>query len=231
MGFAWDSPPRVIGHRGAPHDAVENTLASFEAARAAGARAVELDARLSADGFVVVHHDVELGRVVPGEGRIEDLPVALLRARGVPLLAEVLALPLLVNVEIKADAENAQRLPARVLDVVRATGALERVLVTSFDHALADEYARLSDRPAGAIFPYAPEEADLMPRLPFVALAEDAAIPETLDALAALGRKTLVWTVNEERSAARLLAEGASGIITDRPGPLARFLGEGAPAT
>src|SRR5438067_6311483 len=41
--FAWDDPPRVIAHRGAPREATENTIASFLAAVRAGARAVELD--------------------------------------------------------------------------------------------------------------------------------------------------------------------------------------------
>ena len=232
MSFAWERPPRVIGHRGAPREAAENTLASFEACARAGVRAVELDARLSADGLVVVHHDAQLGRVIRGSERAEDLPAEELRARGVPLLADVLALGLLVNVEIKADAENAAELPARALDVVRRAGAIERALVTSFDPELADEYARLADRPAGAIAPYPPDADELAswPRLRFIALAEDAALPEAIATCRAAEREVLVWTVNDEASARALLAAGAAGVITDRPGPLARALAAGASA-
>src|SRR5687767_13537920 len=129
MSFHWDEPPRVIGHRGAPREAPENTLASFHACARAGVRAAELDARLAVDGRVVVHHDPELGRIVPGEGLIEEMTSDALRAKGVALLEDVLALELLLNVELKADASNAAALPTRTLEIVRRAGALDRVLV------------------------------------------------------------------------------------------------------
>ena len=218
--------PRVIGHRGAPREATENTLASFEAARRAGVRAVELDARLAADGIVVVHHDAELGRVIAGEGRIEALAAPALVEKGIPLLSAVLALPLLVNVEIKSDADNARELPRRVLDAARRADAVERVLVTSFDHELADEYARLSGDPAGMIVPFPPdEELASFPRLRYVALGVDAALPETIDACRRAERRVMVWTVNDEPTARAVLAMGAHAVITDRPGAFVRALG------
>lgn len=224
MAFGWDPPPRVIGHRGSPREATENTIASFEACLRAGVAAIELDARMSVDGEIVVHHDAELGRAIAGSGRIEDLPAAALVAKGIPRLADVLALDLLVNVEIKGDADNASSMPASVLEVVRRAGALDRVLVSSFDHALADDYARRAERPAGMIVPYAPDEVDLeaWPRLTFLMLAADAAIPVVLASANRLGRRVVVWTVNDEPSAKQLLMDGAAGIITDRPGPLSR---------
>lgn len=224
---SWDPAPRVIGHRGSPREATENTLASFEAAaRVVGA--VELDARLSADDVVVVHHDAELGRVLEGEGAIESLASDTLRARGVPLLSEVLALPLAVDLELKADAANAGALPRLALEAVRHAGAQERVLASSFDWELADAYARLSGQPAGAIAPFAPsvDELESFPRLRFVMLSEDAALPEVVETLRAAGRRVLAWTVNDTASAMRLLASGVEGIITDRPGALAKALAQ-----
>ncbi len=47
----------VIAHRGGAGLRVENTLAAFANAVAVGAVGAELDARFSADGQVVVHHD------------------------------------------------------------------------------------------------------------------------------------------------------------------------------
>jgi len=42
--------PLIIGHRGASAHAPENTIAAFQLALKFGADAVELDAKLSADG-------------------------------------------------------------------------------------------------------------------------------------------------------------------------------------
>ena len=47
----------IIGHRGAPQQACENTLESFETALHLGANALELDLSLTRDQQVVVWHD------------------------------------------------------------------------------------------------------------------------------------------------------------------------------
>lgn len=249
QGFLWDRPPRVVGHRGSPREAPENTLASFLAAVRAGARAVELDARLTRDGVLVVHHDAALGRTVAGEGLVEERTYDELAAldagswfmpafsdQRVPTLAQVFeALPpdVLVDVEMKADADNARGLPAAVLRAAREAGALDRVLATSFDPELADEYARLSGRPAGAILPFPPEPHDLdaWPRLRFLAVAWDAVEDVSLGAARAKGRTVLSWTVNGADQARDLLRRGVSSLITDRPGPLREALREAASAS
>ncbi|HEX2022531.1 MAG TPA: glycerophosphodiester phosphodiesterase family protein [Candidatus Thermoplasmatota archaeon] len=245
MPFLWDKPPRVVGHRGSPQEAPENTLASFRAALAAGAAAVELDARLTRDGEVVVFHDARLGRTAPGEAAVESLDarevVSLdagswfapaFASERVPTLAQALrAMPqALVNVEIKADAANADALPAAVLAVLRKENAVERALVSSFDPDLAAEYAELSGRPAGAIAAFDPDPADLdaWKDLAYVMLAREVAAGPGLDEALAAGKRVLVWTVNDPQEAKGLLARGASGVITDRPGPLLRSGATGA---
>jgi glycerophosphoryl diester phosphodiesterase len=47
----------IIGHRGAPHQACENTLESFETALHLGANALELDVSMTSDQQVVLWHD------------------------------------------------------------------------------------------------------------------------------------------------------------------------------
>ena len=66
---------RVIAHRGASAAAPENTVEAFRLARTLGADWVELDARRTADGRVIVHHDAVLpdGRVIVELDRA-DLP-------------------------------------------------------------------------------------------------------------------------------------------------------------
>lgn len=47
----------IVGHRGAPEDAPENTVPAFEEAVEAGADMVEVDVQLSADGVPFLFHD------------------------------------------------------------------------------------------------------------------------------------------------------------------------------
>src|SRR6185503_9901145 len=53
----------IIGHRGAAHDAPENTMASFKEAWAQNADAIETDLWLSRDGKIVVMHDGDTKRL------------------------------------------------------------------------------------------------------------------------------------------------------------------------
>ena len=70
--FQSGDPPKVIGHRGAGGSHPENTLASFEAAIAAGAHFVEMDVRCTRDGVAVLFHDDVLVRTVRRSGRVDD---------------------------------------------------------------------------------------------------------------------------------------------------------------
>lgn len=55
--------PLVIGHRGTPTIALENTRESFRRAIAGGTDALETDVHLTADGQVVCLHDDNLLRI------------------------------------------------------------------------------------------------------------------------------------------------------------------------
>ena len=93
----------VMAHRGASHEAPENTLAAFTRAVAVGADVVELDVRLTADGALAVIHDPRLpdGRLVH-ETDAADLPPS------VPLLDAALdaCAGVGVNVELKNDPKE-----------------------------------------------------------------------------------------------------------------------------
>lgn len=85
---------RLVSHRG-EHDnrrVYENTLAAFEAARAAGVWGIELDIRWTADLVPVVIHDPCGTRVFGNSSKVRDLSFAELRARLplVPSLEEVI---------------------------------------------------------------------------------------------------------------------------------------------
>ena len=69
------------GHRGARGTAPENTLPGFAAALAAGVDTLELDAGVTRDGVVVIHHDRRLNPDIARgpDGRWIEAPGPLLR--------------------------------------------------------------------------------------------------------------------------------------------------------
>ena len=59
------SAQMIVAHRGASHDAPENTLAAFQLAWEQGADAIEGDFRLTSDQQIVCIHDKDTERVCP----------------------------------------------------------------------------------------------------------------------------------------------------------------------
>ncbi|MDR1788807.1 MAG: hypothetical protein LBR12_00320 [Opitutaceae bacterium] len=71
--------PLPLAHRGGSREADENTLAAFQTAFAAGARAFETDVRMSLDGALFLLHDNTLKRTTGADGSVETLTAAQLR--------------------------------------------------------------------------------------------------------------------------------------------------------
>lgn len=163
---ALPRPFHVIAHRGASAQAPENTLPAFARALALGVVEVELDAQLSRDGVPVLFHDGTLDAKTPLRGPVRDhLARDLVRAdigswfdrthpggdrrwAGTPLTTlrealETFGARLRYHVELKDEVEAT---PARVIEIARETGQLERVMLTSFSRAQLERARRIDPR-------------------------------------------------------------------------------------
>ena len=69
----------IIAHRGASHDAPENTLAAVRLGWKRNADAVEVDVYLSKDGKIVVIHDENTKRTTGHDGLVHKMTWAQLR--------------------------------------------------------------------------------------------------------------------------------------------------------
>lgn len=122
------APPITFAHRGASADAPENTLAAFDLALRLGARGLESDARLSADGEVVLVHGA-VARQGWRRKRVAQSSAAELGELAVPRLADLYA-ELGADYELSLDVYD----PAAgkvLVELARAAGALDRLWVCS----------------------------------------------------------------------------------------------------
>jgi len=191
---------------------------------------VELDVRRAADDSVVVHHDAHLadGRAIIELSRAE-LP------ESVPDLAAVLDVcaGIEVNVEIKSekkdpDFDQTYWISRAVLDVARDAGALDRVVVTSFDHDAVD-CLRADDAPlrTGWIGMVPPNWDQLVARGHTIFNPWHGLVTEQFVAQAHR-RDVFVgtWTVNDLDTIPDLAATGVDAILTDFPQAAVDRLGQ-----
>jgi glycerophosphoryl diester phosphodiesterase len=223
--------PLAFAHRGGASHYPENSWRAFEHAVGLGYSYLETDAHATADGVLVAFHDRTLDRVTDRAGRIADLPhseVSAARIAGtdpIPLVEDLLGAWPDARFNIDVKDEPAVRPLAEVL---RRTGAWDRICITSFSgHRLASVRRALPRPVCMATSPLAVAGLRLgAPRRPLAARLRGswfrcAQIPvrvateSVVDRAHAAGLQVHVWTVNDRRAMTDLLDLGVDGIMTD----------------
>jgi glycerophosphoryl diester phosphodiesterase len=243
----------IIGHRGASHDAPENTLASIRLAWKQNADASETDVHLTKDGQVVVIHDFNTRRVGGRNRKVVEQTLAELKeldigrwkgeqwaGERVPTLTEYLAaVPAgkRLFIEIKCGPEIVPHL----VEVIRNAGKRpEQTCLIGFSYdvmrAAKRELPELKcywivelrrNKETGR---WSPQLASLIRK------AKDAGLDgidfgdapvldrEFVSKVKQSGLGVYTWTVDSVQEAKRLEQAGVDGITTNRPGFLKESL-------
>lgn len=213
--------PLILGHRGAPAVAPENTLLAYRRAAELGADGVELDVQRSADGALPLIHDDRVDRTTDGRGVVGDLPWAALAAldagggERIPTLEDALAFaaevnerrPFFLNIELKMPDAGPDTLAALAHAGYRGPLAL-----SSFDYPTLEETRRRDD--AVEIWLLADTWDDDLPRRARAIAATCLALKlhlldrATVAAATAAGLGVVAWTADVPADIRRLLALG-----------------------
>lgn len=222
----------VIGHRGAPLAAPENSLSSVRAAIDAGADWVEIDVQETADGEVVVFHDSDFMKAAGVDLKLWEATSDELRDidigsrfssdfadERVPTLAQVLDIcrgKAGVLIELKYYGHD-ERLEQRVVDLVEQAEMTEQTMFMSLKGegiaklgALRPEWKR-GQLLSVAIGDKRRIDAD------FLAVNASFASRRFLRSSHGDGREVYAWTVNDPVEMAALIGRGVDGLITDEP--------------
>jgi glycerophosphoryl diester phosphodiesterase len=214
----------VIAHRGASADERENTIPAFERAIELGADFVELDVQASADGALVVFHDLDLERLTPLRGPIRRRPLAELREHGIPTLEEVVDV---TRGRIGLMAELKSPYLYRRHDVVGRSLALlgtGDALLSFSRRTLQDALRR---RPSLRVLQHVGYGVSIRAASRYawaVGFHDPRVTARGIARAQRLGLETTVYTVNDPRRMRSLAALGVSGIFSDRPALLRETL-------
>lgn len=230
---------RLWAHRGGGKGPLENTLEGFELAVRHGFSAVEFDVMVTADDYLIVHHDFRLGRLAkPVEnsaiaadakvGGLTSKQLLEVKLNGQPVLSFAEFVPFLIqhalgaNVELKADSPDAaRRLGAATLALLdeQSPAVKEQIardwVFSSFYHA---SLLPLSGYRRAVLYEALPENwvihADAL-STEAVHIHWSGATNDVVRRVHATGRRVRVYTVNEASEFERLQGLGVDGVFTD----------------
>ena len=235
--------PTIFAHRGSSAFAPENTLASFKLAVEQHADAVELDAKLTSDGQVIVIHDQTVDRTTNGTGRVNRLTLvelqnldagshfdATFKGEKVPSLAEVfdtIGNQIFINVELKNYSSPLDDLPDRVISLIRKYTLEPWILLSSFNiFALLRAHRLMPEVPLGLLTVKGKKGTVFRSWLGRL-IHHQALHPAWQDVNLTLvrdnhhlGYRIHPYTVNDPTVMQNLFKAGVDGIFTDNP-PLA----------
>ncbi|GGM36085.1 glycerophosphodiester phosphodiesterase [Dactylosporangium sucinum] len=227
--------PILVGHRGAPLRRMENTVPSLLLAAEQGADAVEFDVRGSADGHPILLHDRTLQRFwndprTPAEASLAEIRALRTEVTGerIPTLAEVADA---VAVRLVVDNKDPELVPA-VAAELRAAGAIERSCFIGEPAVLTVVRAHQPDAEivlswVGPELPPASLLDTVRPQA--LNLRWDSLSEESVARAADLGLRMWTYCIDDAQQAARALAWGVDGFISnDLPAVTPVLAGAGA---
>jgi len=241
----WN-PPVAIAHRGSRLLWPENTMVAFSAAVEVGARHIETDVRVSADGVVYCIHDPSVDRTTNAAGlfsqhssqEIAGLDAGFGHAtpEGFPFRSAGVRIPMFeelvtsfpdihVVVDLKEDA-----VVAPMVDLVRRLGIGDRLIVGSFSDARLARFRELTDGEVPTSVGTTTARSWLLAsrvgrglsgpgsalQLPLQRGGVRVVDRKLVDAAHARGVQVHVWTINDPDKMQELIEIGVDGIVTDR---------------
>ncbi|MBB4428317.1 glycerophosphoryl diester phosphodiesterase [Bradyrhizobium sp. CIR48] len=130
--------PVVIGHRGLPEIALENTKRSFELAIQTKCDAVEVDVHVASDGHVICLHDDDLLRVAGQDARASSLTLKEARALFPALLDYETFLSMTGSMPVMIDTKECSKEEFEVIaDATERSGPLDRFMFSVMNFELA----------------------------------------------------------------------------------------------
>jgi glycerophosphoryl diester phosphodiesterase len=234
----------LIGHRGCPKLAPENTMASFDVCIEKKIEAIELDVHVCKTGELVVTHDFNLKRVTGYDGLVAETSYGKIleldagsffspdfSGERIPLLSEVFdkyGSSLHYDIELKSRSIIDKQLCEKVWKMIRDFSLEDVCMISSFNPFQVRSFRKLSEDTVPTAVIYC--DSHEIPRLlrhgsgryisscsilkPNRLLLTESVFKRDSQRR---GYPIISWTVDDKEEAKRLLEMGVCGIISNNP--------------
>ena len=233
----------IVAHRGASKDAPENTLEAFRLAWLQNADAIEGDFRLTKDDQIVCMHDENTLRtcgekLIVSESSYSELcrldasfQFDNIPSQSVPLLSDVFkTVPdnKAVYIEVKCGPEI---VPALITAIINSNLRKEQISIIAFDTSVIKALKSVAPHiKANLLYDVAlpVDSSELLDRLKNTKAdglgSNNMNSKELIDVITQAGFEYHSWTVDDSKTAKKLLEWGVNSITTNRPGYLRQQL-------
>ncbi len=223
----------VTAHRGASADYPENTMSAFEGAAELGADWIELDVQQTKDGEIIVLHDTNLKRTTGVNKNTWELTLKEIleldagssfdksfAGERIPTLAQVIEFAkdreIRLNIELKPSGHE-KDFEKTVVDLIMSMGIEDRCVITSQMYRVLErvkEYA--PDITTVYVMSLAYGSITSLKAADHFSVNARSVTRTLVDRVHAEGKQLYVWTVNTEKTIARMIELNVDNIITDR---------------
>ena len=233
----------IVAHRGASKDAPENTLEAFRLAWLQNADAIEGDFRLTKDDQIVCMHDENTLRtcgekLIVSESSYSELcrldasfQFDNIPSQSVPLLSDVFKIVpdnKAVYIEVKCGPEI---VPALITAIINSNLRKEQISIIAFDTSVIKALKSVAPHiKANLLYDVAlpVDSSELLDRLKNTKAdglgSNNTNSKELIDVITQAGFEYHSWTVDDSKTAKKLLEWGVNSITTNRPGYLKQQL-------
>jgi glycerophosphoryl diester phosphodiesterase len=233
--------PLIISHRGNGNAYPENTIEACEEAIRAGAEALEIDIRYCGSGEMVVFHDAKLRRLLNIPKLIWTTSLQELKSYTFPGLSPGIRVPTLeeflehfrkripINLDLKAWWPLVGQFSRDVVRVIKRTGSLDDIWVSSFNPILLKTIKLNTERiKTGYLFKRWPLTHHALDRVwhseawhPHQFLINERFVERARR----MNKEIYVWTVNLEADIRKIRGNNhVHGIISDNPALLSSLI-------
>jgi len=248
-----ENPAVVLAHRGDSVRFPENTMVAFESAVKMGVDLIETDVHITADGEVIIWHDETLERTAGIKGAIPSLSLDKVmqadagylfsvdggksfpfRGKGIRVVLLEELLKKLPNMRFNIDLKDKSSLLVnRYAEILRSTGAVDRVCTASFHTSNLKLFRKLLPDGATSFTQREVIATLLLVKTGLIIFKRrfkgdlfqgpdrqgkiTVASKRLATALKKRGVGVNIWTINDAPTMHRMLDLGVEGIFTDNP--------------